>query len=189
MNIEEIKLEDYKTAEYNPNVLEGKKLEKVAKSLEEFGYVEPIVVNKKTGNIVGGNHRARILKAKGVKTVQASVVELEPGKEKALNLLLNTKGNRDPFRYAELLNDLHEKEMDALLKDLLLVDDKEFEYYMKVLESGGGKPKAEVSTSFTSIVFEYDKAAAAEVMRVIDMGKGLSKEEQLLGILKEWEST
>jgi ParB-like chromosome segregation protein Spo0J len=56
MQIEKLRIDELKAASYNPR----KKLkpgdaefEKLKRSIEEFGYVEPIIVNKRTGNICG----------------------------------------------------------------------------------------------------------------------------------------
>ena len=41
--------------------------EKLRTSIEEFGYVEPVIWNKRTGNIVGGDQRFKILTEQGAK--------------------------------------------------------------------------------------------------------------------------
>ena len=51
MQIERLKVEDLKPAEYNPRkkLKPGdKEFEKLKNSIEEFGYVEPIILNKRT---------------------------------------------------------------------------------------------------------------------------------------------
>lgn len=49
----------------------------------EFDLVEPLVWNKRTGNLVGGHQRLKILKEQGRTEVEVSVVDLSPIKEKA----------------------------------------------------------------------------------------------------------
>jgi len=51
--------------------------------------VEPIVWNKRTGNIVGGHQRLKVLLDMGMREVDCVVVDLDEAKEKALNLALN----------------------------------------------------------------------------------------------------
>jgi hypothetical protein len=63
--------------------------EKLARSVDEFGLVEPLVWNRRTGNLVGGHQRFKILLARGVKEVDVSVVDLPLEREKALNVALN----------------------------------------------------------------------------------------------------
>ncbi|MCC7193621.1 MAG: DNA modification methylase [Phycisphaeraceae bacterium] len=81
--------------------------EKLAKSIDQFGCVEPLVWNKRSGNLVGGHQRFKVLQARGDTHVQVSVVDLPPDQEKALNLALNKiSGDWDPRKLAELLEEL-----------------------------------------------------------------------------------
>ena len=51
-------------AEYNPrkDLKPGdEEYEKLRKSLEQFGYVEPIIWNSRTGHVVGGHQRLKVL--------------------------------------------------------------------------------------------------------------------------------
>jgi ParB-like chromosome segregation protein Spo0J len=48
-----------------------------------------LVWNSRTGNLVGGHQRFKIIKEQGLKEVEVSVVDLDANKEKALNLALN----------------------------------------------------------------------------------------------------
>ncbi len=85
-------VKDINPAAYNPrkDLQPGDpEYEKLKKSILEFDMVEPLVWNKQTGNLVGGHQRLKVLKELGVATVEVSVVDLKPVKEKALNLALN----------------------------------------------------------------------------------------------------
>ena len=65
MLIEKVKIEKIKCAEYNPrkDLQEtDKKYNEIKNSLETFGMLEPIIWNKRTGNIIGGHQRFKILK-------------------------------------------------------------------------------------------------------------------------------
>ena len=62
---------------------------KSKESLETFGCVEPIVWNKRTGNIVGGHQRFKVAKDLGYTEDNVVVVDLEDTQEKSLNLALN----------------------------------------------------------------------------------------------------
>jgi ParB-like chromosome segregation protein Spo0J len=66
-------------AAYNPrkNLKEGDlEYERVKRSMSEFGCVQPLVWNKRTGNLVGGHQRLKVLKDQGVKQVDVVVVDL-----------------------------------------------------------------------------------------------------------------
>jgi ParB-like chromosome segregation protein Spo0J len=107
-------------AKYNPRrVLKptDKAYRKLKASLHEFGLVEPLIWNERTGRVVGGHARLSILKKLGVTEVPVSVVNLTEAREKALNVVLNNQeaqSRYDPSRLADLLDgleDLPELEM------------------------------------------------------------------------------
>ena len=110
MKIEKVTIDKINPVEYNPRVdLQpgDKDYEKLKKSIDTFGYVEPLVWNSRTGNLVGGHQRFKILVAQGDKEVEVSVVDLDPLKEKALNLALNKiGGDWDKDKLGHLLDDL-----------------------------------------------------------------------------------
>lgn len=82
---------------------------KLKASLSEFGLVEPLVWNERSGRVVGGHVRLRILAELGVAEVPVSVVRLSPAREKALNAVLNNpkaQGRYDPTKLADVLAEL-----------------------------------------------------------------------------------
>ena len=110
MDLERISVARINPAPYNPrkDLQPGDpEYEKLARSISEFGCVEPLVWNRRSGNLVGGHQRFKILIARGDKDVDVSVVDLAPEREKALNIALNKiSGEWDPQRLAELLDEL-----------------------------------------------------------------------------------
>lgn len=95
MRIEKKEIDKLNAAEYNPRIdlqPKDKEYQKLKKSIVEFDYIEPIVWNEKTGNVVGGHQRLKILKELGYEEVEVSVVKLNKTKEKALNIALNKTG-------------------------------------------------------------------------------------------------
>lgn len=62
---------------------------KLARSMGQFGYVEPIVWNERTGNVIGGHQRLKVLMNEGHREIDVSVVNLSETDEKALNVALN----------------------------------------------------------------------------------------------------
>ena len=84
-----------KPAPYNPRKAlkpGDKAYEKLKKSIMEFGLVQPIVVNERTGHVVGGHQRLQVLIDSGADEADCIIVNLTPEKEKALNLALNKVG-------------------------------------------------------------------------------------------------
>ena len=53
-------------APYNPRRIADHDLEALRRSLRYFGTVEPIVVNRRTGHIVGGHQRVKAAEAAGI---------------------------------------------------------------------------------------------------------------------------
>ncbi|MDD5129599.1 MAG: DNA methyltransferase [Candidatus Omnitrophica bacterium] len=110
MDIREVSISSINPAIYNPRVDLSPKdpeYQKLKQSISTFGYVEPIVWNRRTGNLVGGHQRLKILIEQGLQSVQASVVDLPLDQEKALNLALNKiKGAWDNEKLAVLLDEL-----------------------------------------------------------------------------------
>ena len=115
MNIETRKIVDLHQAEYNPR----KKLapsdteyQKIARSIEEFGYIDPIIINS-DNTIIGGHQRAAVLFDKGYTEIQVVVVDLPKDKEKALNIALNKiSGEWDMEKLSELLQELEAENFD-----------------------------------------------------------------------------
>ena len=60
-----VKISELVEADYNPNVMEERDFQNLENSIERYGYIEPIIVNKRNNVIVGGHHRLRALKNKG----------------------------------------------------------------------------------------------------------------------------
>ena len=131
MIIEAIPLERLNPAKYNPrkDLKPGdSEYEKLKKSILEFDMVEPLVWNKRTGNLVGGHQRLKILKELGVKNVDVSVVDLSEVKEKALNLALNKiQGEWDYPMLKDLLEEIDTGDFDI---EITGFDDKEIEDLM-----------------------------------------------------------
>ncbi|OMC67691.1 transcriptional regulator [Paenibacillus odorifer] len=120
MKIRIIPIEQLNAAVYNPrvNLQPGdSEYEKLRRSLDEFGYVDPIVWNEQTGNMVGGHQRYKVLvNEQGCTELAVSVVNLDPERERLLNLALNkVSGHWDDEALAQLLNELQEGGVDLTL--------------------------------------------------------------------------
>ena len=106
---------DLRPAPYNPRKISKRQAQMLAKSLAEFGDLSGIVVNRKTGNVVGGHQRLKlfdpkwpIIKVEQPVDAMGTVatghietpwgrwsyrdVEWPEGKEKAANIAANKQG-------------------------------------------------------------------------------------------------
>lgn len=119
MQIEKIAIDKLKAAGYNPrkDLKPGDaEFEKLRRSIEEFGYVEPAIWNKRTGNIVGGHQRIKVLKYLGHTEADCVVLDIDEAKEKALNIALNKiSGSWDENLLTALLKDLDDMGYDLTL--------------------------------------------------------------------------
>jgi len=119
MIIEKKNTADLLPADYNPrkDLKPGDaEYEKLKRSIEQFGYVEPVIWNKTTGRVVGGHQRLKVLIDMGMTEVDCVVVELSEDKEKALNIALNKiSGEWDKDKLALLIADLQGADFDVSL--------------------------------------------------------------------------
>lgn len=119
MQIEKLKVEQLIPADYNPrkDLKPGDpEYDKLKRSIEQFGYVEPLIWNKATSRVVGGHQRLKVLIDLGITEVECVVVELPENKEKALNIALNKiSGEWDKDKLALLIADLQGSDFDVSL--------------------------------------------------------------------------
>jgi len=119
MNIEKLNIALLIPADYNPrkDLKPGDpEYEKLKRSIEQFGYVEPVIWNKTTGRVVGGHQRLKILLDLGLTEVECVIVEMDEDKEKALNIALNKiSGDWDKDKLALLIEDLQVSDFDVSL--------------------------------------------------------------------------
>lgn len=126
--IESVNIEDIKPADYNPRKMEDDEFQKLKESINEFGLVDPIIINLDNNKIIGGHQRYDVL----YKTYQDNNDEytgelflIRLGKigwvfnntdlnikdenhEKALNIALNKiSGEWDNNKLSELIGDLN----------------------------------------------------------------------------------
>lgn len=92
MRFERRKLADLRPAEYNPRkqlTPEDPEYQSIRRSIEEFGYADPIVINS-DGTIIKGHQRRTVMLDLGMEEAEVIVLDIEDkAKEKALNIALN----------------------------------------------------------------------------------------------------
>jgi len=143
MIIQKIPTDQINPAAYNPrkDLQPGDpEYEKLKRSMQEFGYVEPIVWNERTGNIVGGHQRLKVLIDMGMQEVDCVVVDLDEAKEKALNLALNKiQGDWDYAKLKDLLEELDTGAFDIELTgfDMDEIEDLVTQYHIDFDEFDG----------------------------------------------------
>lgn len=112
LNVQLIDIEALQPAPYNPRkdlTPEDREWEKIKRSLDEYGLLEPVVWNRRTGHIVGGHQRVKIIAASGETQIYANVLDISEEEEKLLNVRLNkVQGHWDTVKLAALLKEIHE---------------------------------------------------------------------------------
>ena len=153
--MEKIKMTDIKPTEYNPRMISDNELKKLKNSIENFGLVDPIIINLKNNTIIGGHQRYKALNKLGIESlnliklggigwcfVNDNIAKLDENYEKALNISLNKiSGEWDEDKLCGLLENISfedfdlsltgfdEDEYDLLLEDTYGLDYDEEEYY------------------------------------------------------------
>ena len=119
MNIQKIPASRLNAAAYNPrkDLKPGdREYEKLKRSIAEFGYVEPVIWNRQTGNVVGGHQRLKVLVDLGQREIDCVVVDLDLQREKALNIALNKiQGDWDEGKLASLMAEFDASAFDVSL--------------------------------------------------------------------------
>lgn len=143
MNIREIPVEKINPAAYNPRIdLQpgDPEYETLKNSIKKFGYIDPLIWNERTGNLVGGHQRFKILMEEKPKTLLVSVVNMEEAEEKALNLALNKiSGDWDDYKLEQILEDLQHDNFDLSLTGFSESEIDEILGELAEHEGNGGK--------------------------------------------------
>jgi len=107
MEIVNVKISELKFAEYNPRVMSEEEFNNLLYSIKTYGLVEPVVVNRKNNEIIGGHMRVRACINLGWETIPVIYVDLDDVNAKKLNLALNKiSGDWDYDKLTTLISEL-----------------------------------------------------------------------------------
>lgn len=117
MKIETHFIADIHESEYNPRIALdrfSKEYKAIRKSIDDYGFVEPIVVNDITMSCIGGHQRLAVMRDMGEEQIDCVMVHIEsPEKEKMLCIALNKiKGEWDNEKLDDLLSDPEIREFE-----------------------------------------------------------------------------
>ena len=117
MIIEKISISKLVSPEWNPRQITDLEMKKLKDSINEFGYVDPIIVNKHNNHIVGGNQRYLALKQLGYDEIDVLFInEPDINREKALNITLNNvSGDWNPQKLEGIFKELELADFDLKL--------------------------------------------------------------------------
>lgn len=90
LKLERVPISKLNAAPYNPREIGKRELAGLRESVREFGLLQPIVWNRRTGRVVGGHQRLAVLVADGATETDVAIVDLDEASERALNVALNS---------------------------------------------------------------------------------------------------
>ena len=107
------KIAEISPSKYNPRTISDESMGRLTKSLAEFGNIQPITWNSRTGNVVGGHQRLKVYQAMGKTEVEVWAVDLSEQKEKAANIALNKlSGEFDMPMLKDILEEIDTGDID-----------------------------------------------------------------------------
>ena len=116
MKTKKIDINKLNPAAYNPRrdlQPDDPEYQKIKKSIDTFGYVQPILWNERTGNIISGHQRKKVLEDAGVQKVDCIVVDFDKKKEKLANIAMNKiDGKWDYPMLSDLMVELDAQNVD-----------------------------------------------------------------------------
>ena len=154
MDLETINILDIKPAEYNPRKISETEYEKLANSISEFGFVDPIIINLNNNHIIGGHQRYDVLLAQYMANQLDEDLNLirlgdigwifpeteltieDEDYEKALNIALNQiSGEWDLEKLEEIFKDLQLNDFNIELTGFNNLDLEELNIHLDTLET------------------------------------------------------
>ena len=115
----------------NARTHDDKNLAAIRGSIKQFDVVEPLVVQKSSNIVLGGNGRLEVLKSMGAKTVPVHYVDIDDKKAKALALALNRTAELagwDMERVKEQLAEIDDPELIGFDESFGKIDDDDFQF-------------------------------------------------------------
>jgi len=117
----------------NPREIDVTQFEKLKKSIQTHGLIDPLIVNKrnhadfvgdeKKPTIMGGNMRHRAVKELEVKEVPVAWIDVDRNEEKIINIALNRiSGKWDVGKLEKMIYELSDKDLSLDLEATGLED-------------------------------------------------------------------
>jgi DNA modification methylase len=123
---------------------DDRNLSAIEASLQEFGQVEPLVVQKTTGKVIGGNGRLAVLRRMGAKEVDVVEVDVDDLKATQLAIALNRTSDLADWDAAALdrtLKALTEAGVDV--EQVLAFTEDDVGQLLRTVGNGDGTPTVE----------------------------------------------
>ncbi len=130
MELIEYAVKDLKLADYNPRIHPDSAIEKLVKSIEHFGFTNPVLVQRSTNTVVAGHARVKAARKRGMETVPGIPLDLTDKQAKAYNIADNRLQDETEFDFAPLADLLLELDDGEFAMELTGFDPDEIERLM-----------------------------------------------------------
>jgi DNA modification methylase len=90
-DIQEIRMSGIKPFAGNPRDITTEALSGLRSSLEKFGYVDLLIVNKRNMELIAGHQRLKLLQEAGAETVLCIMVDVDDLMQQTMNITLNNQ--------------------------------------------------------------------------------------------------
>lgn len=120
----------------NPRKISEKGLEKLQRSIEEFGFVNPILAQRGTNMIIAGHQRLKAAKAAGLKELPVVWLDMDDMTAKAYNIADNRLQDEAEWDFTPLADLLTELDTGAFDLSLTGFDADELEQMVNYTPAG-----------------------------------------------------
>jgi len=143
LQVAEVPIDELRPDAANPRRISDAQIESLTRSIQEYGFVQPVLARSEDRTVIGGHQRLVAARRLGYKTVPTVFLDITLEQARVLNLGLNKiSGEWDNELLARLLADLSTEEVDLSLSGF--ADDE----VSKLLKSLEQREKRERQESF-----------------------------------------
>lgn len=185
--IKTVKLKNLIPAPYNPREISEEALRGLNTSLQKFGYIDLLIVNKKNMHIVSGNQRYKLLLKNNIKEASVIFVELDNAREKALCLTMNNKNITGSYTdivmdlIEEIKKSLPQEDFIALQIEQIQSDIQDFKF--ENINLADTPPPQKEENSFLKLTFAFnnleEKAKFIEIIEHFGDNQGLGVNDKI----------
>ena len=175
-----VKVSEINPAAYNPRRITPEKYEALKENIRSEGFVEPLVIQRKGMNLIGGHQRLRVVKELAIESglmapdLPCTVLDIDDVRAKKLNIKLNSlTGEFEARALGELLVDLYDEPTMVTYEEAMSIGftQEEIVKHIHIVEppvpvpssDDGGKPFAKN----TSLSLEFDSASTRDAVKKI----------------------
>ena len=125
--LQNIIVNDIKFDDTNPNILTPEQMIALKSTMEKYGFLAPVILNKNL-EVIDGEHRVTVYKELKKETIPAYVLDIDTIDKKILRQLMNKlRGEHDPFKDKEEFKMIYEAGRLNDFTNLLAVNITDFD--------------------------------------------------------------